>query len=506
MRNITKRFPGVLANDRIDFEVRTGQIHALLGENGAGKTTLMNILYGIHQPDSGEIYVFGQRAKIGSPKDAIRLGIGMVHQHFMLVDQFTVVENVILGRKPPRWPFLNLQRAREEVTQLSARYHFDIDLDAKVSQLSVGMQQRVEIVKALFRQARLLVLDEPTSVLTPQETSELMGILKELAARGLSIVFISHKLEEVTNVSDRITVLRNGRVVATVSSGEATKTSLARMMVGREILDQPVQLKDPGGRIILDVDGVTATNSRGLVALKNASFRVHEGEIFGIAGVDGNGQVELAEVVAGLRKPTTGRIRLRDLDIAHLRAPRTKFPGVGYIPEDRQRKGLVLTFSIWENLILKSATAPDFTYRGMVFRFRRIQANSDTLIRKFDIRGPGGEAPVMHYSGGNQQKIVLAREFQLKPLLLIAAQPTRGLDVGATEFVHRQLVEFADQGNAVLLISTDLDEILSLSQRFAVMYEGEVVGTIEKKGPIDLEEIGLMMAGSKRLHDGDDYA
>jgi simple sugar transport system ATP-binding protein len=416
------------------------------------------------------------------------------------------VENVILGRKPPRWPFLDLQRAKEEVGDLSKRYHFNIDLDAKISQISVGMQQRVEIVKALFREARLLILDEPTSVLTPQETDELIAILKKLAAGGLSIVFISHKLEEVMNLCDRITVLRAGSVVATVSAKEASKTSLARMMVGRELLDQTVRSKDAGKEVILDVDRVTATNTRGLVTLKNASFQLREGEIFGIAGVDGNGQVELAEVIAGLRKPTEGTIKLRGVDMTHVSGNRRKQMGVGYIPENRQKRGLVLTFPVGQNLILKSATHPIFAYRGMIFRFHQIKTNTDTMIRKFDIRGPGRDAPVMTYSGGNQQKIVLAREFQLQPLLLVAAQPTRGLDVGATEFVHQQLVEFAEEGNGVLLISTDLEEILSLTQRFAVMYEGEVVGTVGNKGPIDLGEIGLMMAGSKRLHNSEQYA
>jgi len=502
MRDITKRFPGVLANDRVVLQVNSGEIHALLGENGAGKTTLMNILYGIHQPDEGQIHVFGRNVKIRYPRDAIRYGIGMVHQHFMLVDRLTVVENAILGTKSPRWPLLDLQKAREEVRNLSAEYHFNIDLDAKICEISVGMQQRVEIIKTLFRQVRLLILDEPTSVLTPQETEELITILKKLAARGLSIVFISHKLEEVMSLCDRVTVLRNGRVVATVSATEANKASLARMMVGRDVLFRTMRSTHTGGKVLLNVEKVTATNNRGLQALKNASFQIHEGEIFGIAGVDGNGQVELAEVIAGLRRPTGGTIRVRDVDATDLGGPQTREPGVGYIPEDRQKRGLVLRFPIWENLILKSSTSPAFTYRGVYFKFYEIRASSETMIRKFDIRGPGLEFPAMNYSGGNQQKIVLAREFQLKPLLLIAAQPTRGLDIGATEFVRRQLVEFAEEGNGVLLVSTDLEEILSLSQRFAVMYEGEVVGTVENNGSIDLGEIGLMMAGSKRLYDG----
>ncbi len=499
MYEITKHFPGVLANDRITFEVREGEIHALLGENGAGKTTLMNILYGMHQPDHGGIYVFEEKVDIRSPKDAIRLNIGMVHQHFMLASQLTVVENIILGKKTSHWPLLGLQEAKGQVRRLSEQYHFNIDLDAKIWQLSVGMQQRVEIVKALFREARLLVLDEPTSVLTPQETEELLRILKNLSAKGLSVVFISHKLEEVMNLCDRVTVLRNGRVVTTVSTSEVNKASLARMMVGRDVRFGTERVRPTSGKVVLDVEKITASSHRGLRALKEISFRIHTGEIFGIAGVDGNGQAELAEVIAGLRRSLGGRVRLNGEDTTKFDSLQMRRTGVGYIPEDRHKRGLVLRFPIWENLILKNPDSAAFAHRGIYFKFRQIKQASQALVEKFDIRGPGLDAPVLNFSGGNQQKIVLAREFELKPVLLIAAQPTRGLDVGATEFVHRQLVQFAREGNAILLISTELEEVLSLSHRFAVIYEGELVGTLENEGTLDLGEIGLMMAGSKRL-------
>ena len=502
MFEMTKRFPGVLANDHITFEVEAGEIHALLGENGAGKTTLMNILYGIHQPDHGELYVFEEKVKIRSPRDALQLGIGMVHQHFMLAAQLTVIENIVLGRKTPRWPLLDLPEAKTEVGSLSKQYHFNLDLDAKVWQLSVGMQQRVEIVKALFREARVLVLDEPTSVLTPQETEELMVILKGLAAKGLSIIFISHKLEEVMRLCDRITVLRHGKGVATVRTEEVSKESLARMMVGREVLFRTERFPPSSRKVLLDVENLSATSNRGLRALHQVSFQIMEGEIFGIVGVDGNGQSELAEVIAGLRTPQRGKITLNGIDATPVDALGKRQMGVGYVPEDRQKRGLVLRFSAWENLILKNPASPAFTFHGAYFKFADIKKGARAVVEQFDIRGPGLEAPVIHYSGGNQQKIVLAREFGLNPILLIAAQPTRGLDVGATEFVHHRLIQFAREGNAVLLISTELEEIFSLSHRFAVIYEGELVGLLENREPIDIEEIGLMMAGSKRRTGG----
>ena len=499
MYKITKRFPEVLANDQITFEVEAGEIHALLGENGAGKTTLMNILYGVHQPDEGEIYVFERKVKIRSPRDAIQLQIGMVHQHFMLASQLSVIENIVIGRRPQHWPLLDLQEAKAKISKLSEQYRFNLDLDAKVWQLSVGMQQRVEIVKALFRQARLLVLDEPTSVLTPQETEELIHILKNLAAKGCSVVFISHKLEEVMKLSDRVTVLQSGKALTTVPTTEVDKASLARMMVGRDISFQTERSRPTSEKAVLDVEKVTAESDRGLQALKNISFQIHEGEIFGIVGVDGNGQAELAEVIAGLRKPMSGRIKVNGVDVTHSGSFRMRERGVGYIPEDRQKRGLVLRFRVWENLILKTPDSAAFAYKRIYFRFKEIKEASQALVKKFNIQGPGLEAPVMNFSGGNQQKVVLAREFELKPLLLIAAQPTRGLDVGATEFVHRQLAQFAREGNGILLISTEMEEILSLSHRIAAIYEGELVGILENEGALDLGEIGLMMAGSKHL-------
>lgn len=502
MDKITKSFPGVLANDRITFKVKTGEIHALLGENGAGKTTLMNLLYGMYQPDQGQIYVFGKNVRIRSPKDAIRLGIGMVHQHFMLVGRLTVVENIILGKRSPHWPFLNLQEAKMELEKLSAQYHFNIDMEAQVWQLSVGMQQRVEILKILFQQARLLILDEPTSILTPQETEEFITILKNLSAKGLSIIFISHKLEEVMSLCDRITVLRNGKVIDTVHTKDVNKAVLAQMMVGRDVLFRTVRSKHTLGKIILDVEKLSATNNKGLHALKDVSFKIHEGEIFGIAGVDGNGQTELAEVIAGLKRPVRGKIRVQGVDATHFEGVKRQQLGIGYIPEDRHKTGLVRRFSVWENMILKVASSARFTYKGIYFNFREIRKALKKMIYLFDIRGPNPEGPVENYSGGNQQKVILAREFDLKPILLIAAQPTRGLDVGAIEYVHGQLMDFVRQGNVILLISTELEEILALSHRFAVIYEGELLGTVDNESQIDLSEIGLMMAGSKRSYNG----
>jgi simple sugar transport system ATP-binding protein len=499
MNDISKSFSSVLANDRINFSVEAGEIHALLGENGAGKTTLMNVLYGIHRFDRGRIYVFGKKARIRSPKDALRFGIGMVHQHFMLVDRLSVVENVILGTKSPRWPILDLHQAKRGVEKILSQYHFDINLDAKVWQLPVGVQQRVEIVKALFRRVRILILDEPTSVLTPQETVELITILKNLAAQGIAIVFISHKLEEVMSLCDRITVLRKGRVVDTVHTQEVDKAILARMMVGRDVLLNTVCSHIARKEALLDVEGISATGQGGVAALKDVSFKINKGEIFGIAGVDGNGQTELSEVIAGLRRPIKGRIKIRGADIADfVRLKRGRPGGIGYIPENRQKRGLVLKFPVWENLILKAAGTPRFSYKGILFNFRQIKKKTEEMVHLFDIRGPSLETPVGYYSGGNQQKIVLAREFGLNPHLLIAAQPTRGLDVGSIEFVHGQIVNYARMGNGVLLISTELEEILKLSHRFAVIYEGELVGTIENRSNLDMAEIGLMMAGSKR--------
>ena len=499
MKDVSKSFPGVLANDRINFEVEAGEIHALLGENGAGKTTLMNVLYGIHRPDEGSIYVSDKRVGIRSPKGALRFGIGMVHQHFMLVDRLSVVENVILGTKSPRWPMLDLHEARREVEKILSQYHFSINLDAQVWQLPVGMQQRVEIVKALFRRVRILILDEPTSVLTPQETAELTTILKNLTAQGIAIVFISHKLEEVMGLCDRITVLRNGRVVDTVQTEQVDKAILARMMVGRDVLLSTVCEHTPRKEVLLDVDDISATGQRGITVLKDVSFKIHKGEIFGIAGVDGNGQTELAEAVAGLRRPIKGRIRIGGAEATHFAGLKKGRPGIGYIPENRQKRGLVLKFSVWENLILKAAGTPKFSYKGVLFNFREIKKKTENIVHFFDIRGPSPAAPVENYSGGNQQKIVLAREFESHPHLLIAAQPTRGLDVGSIEFVHGQIVNYASMGNGVLLISTELEEILKLCHRLAVIYEGELVGTIENRSDLDLAEIGLMMAGSKRL-------
>jgi general nucleoside transport system ATP-binding protein len=493
LRGITKRFPGVVANDHVDFDLRPREVHALLGENGAGKSTLMNILYGLYHPDEGEILLKGKPAEIHSPSDAIDLGIGMVHQHFMLIPVMTVAENIVLGTEPIRnGVFLDEDAARERVQRLSGTFKFAIAPDARVEDIGVGQQQRVEILKALYRNADVLILDEPTAVLTPQEAAELFGILEDLRREGMSIIFISHKLSEVLQIADRITVLRRGETIGTVPREGATREGLAKMMVGREVLLRVDKPPGEPGAPLLELEDVHVTDARGLETVRGVSCTVRAGEIVGIAGVDGNGQSELIDAIAGLRRPTSGRIVVEGRDVTHDSTNDILDAGLGHIPEDRQRRGLVLDFTLAENLALHDFDKPPASRFGWLYPSRLIE-RARRLLREFDVRGGGATTLASSLSGGNQQKVVVAREVSRNPQVLIAAQPTRGLDVGAIEFVHRRLVEERDNGRAILLVSLELDEILSLSDRILVIYEGRIVG--EFAPDVSEEELGIAMTG-----------
>lgn len=494
MRGIVKRFPGVLANDHVDFDVRAGEIHALLGENGAGKSTLMKILYGMYNPDGGQILINGQPAAFRSPSDAISRGIGMIHQHFMLVPTLTVAENVALGLRSSRHVVLDLDRVSKRVEELSALYRLRVSPSDEVWRLSVGEQQRVEILKAMYRGADLLILDEPTAVLTPQDVDELFHTLRAMAGEGHSLVFISHKLPEVLRVSDRATILRDGRLVASVATKDVSRRDLACMMVGREVLLRVDHPSVKTGRARLILEGLCAKNDRGLPALGGVDLEVREGEILGIAGVSGNGQRELAEVIAGTRPATGGTVSLDGRNITKWTTARRIEHGVAHIPEERMIDGAVQEFSVEENLILKDHGHRPYS-RGSFMDRGAIAEMAQRLIKDFDIKTPSSRTPLGSLSGGNIQKLILAREISRGPRLLIAAQPTRGLDIGATEFVHQQLVAQRSQSTAILLISEDLDELLSLSDRIAVLYEGRVVGIVERD-EADLNTLGMMMSGA----------
>jgi simple sugar transport system ATP-binding protein len=493
MRGITKVFPGVRANDAIDLEVRPGEIHALLGENGAGKSTLMNILYGLLVPDAGEVLLDGQPVKITGPADAIARGIGMVHQHFMLVPVFTVAENIVLGNETMANPvFLDAHKADDRIRELANLLGFEIDPNDIVGELSVGIQQRIEILKALYRGARVLILDEPTAVLTPQETDEIFEVLKRLAAEGTSIVFISHKLYEVLEIADRITVIRRGKVVGQADPKTATEEDLAEMMVGREV--SLVVDKGPAkpGDVVLRAENVSVADDRGTNVVDSVSFEVRAGEILGIAGVAGNGQAELVEALTGLRQVASGRVLLGDEEITN-HSPRSLTErDVAYIPGDRQRYGLVLPFPVEDNLILTDYHKPPYSRRGVIDE-RAITKRAAELIPEFDIRTPSGAVPTTTLSGGNQQKVIVAREFSRPIRALIADQPTRGIDVGSIEFIHKQIVAKRDAGTAVLLVSAELDEVLELSDRIAVIFRGRIV-TVVDAATAEKEKIGLMMA------------
>jgi simple sugar transport system ATP-binding protein len=495
LKGITKRFPGVVANDGIDLAVGEGEIHALLGENGAGKTTLMNVLYGLYHADAGEILIDDQPVRFHSPADAIAAGIGMVHQHFMLVPVFTVAENAILGIEPTGFGgMLDRARAKREVRELGERYGLVVDPDAMVEDLPVGVQQRVEILKALLREARLLILDEPTAVLTPQETEDLFAIMRSLKESGHSVLFITHKLKEVLPVADRITVLRDGRVVGSALPGETGEQELASMMVGRSVLLRVSKdVADPG-EVVLEVDGLTVPDDRGQVAVDDLSLQVRAGEIVAIAGVQGNGQTELVEALTGLAPRLAGTISLagKRLDGASPRAVLRS--GVAHVPEDRIKDGLIATFSVAENLVLNTYDTAPFAH-GPVMDTGAVRSAAVERAREFDVRTPSIDVQVSTLSGGNQQKVIIARELSRPIRLLIASQPTRGLDVGSIEYVHRRIVAARDQGVAVLIVSSELDEVMALGDRILVMFRGRIVG--ERPADADRDEIGLLMAGAQ---------
>ena len=498
MLHITKEFPGIKANDDITLQLRKGEIHALLGENGAGKSTLMSVLFGLYQPEEGEIRKNGKPVKINDPNDATALGIGMVHQHFKLIDVFTVLDNIILGAEDTKLGFLQKKAARQKVQELSQRYGLRVDLDAKVEDITVGMQQRVEILKMLYRDNEILIFDEPTAVLTPQEIEELMATMKEFAREGKSILFISHKLNEIMEVSDRVSVLRKGKYIGTVNTSETTKQELSNMMVGR-----PVQLevtKDeakPAGEV-LKVDHLCVhSHVQKRNAVNDVSFTVRAGEIVCIAGIDGNGQTELVYGLTGLDKPSSGTITLCGKDISHA-SIRHRGEHMSHIPEDRHKHGLVLDFTLEQNMVLQRFNEPRFENYGFINN-KAVRDYANYLIDKFDVRsGQGAITRARSMSGGNQQKAIIAREVDRDKDLIVAVQPTRGLDVGAIEFIHSQLVAERDRGKAILLVSLELDEVMSLSDRILVMYEGEIVGELDPK-KTTVEELGLYMAGAKRM-------
>jgi simple sugar transport system ATP-binding protein len=498
MRGITKRFPGVIANDHIDLDVKAEEIHALLGENGAGKSTLMNILYGLARPDEGEILLEGEPVHIADPKDAIARGIGMVHQHFMLIPVLTVAENILLGTETMANPvFLDRREARRRIIELGQRFGFEIDPDAKVESLSVGWQQRVEILKALYRQARILVLDEPTAVLTPQETVEIFAVFRRLAAEGHSIIFISHKLYEVLEIADRITVIRHGRVVGSRLPSQTNEDDLAELMVGREVLLVVDRGKSHPSEPVLKVENLSVEQERGQEAVRGVSFDVRAGEILGIAGVAGNGQDELVEAITGLRRSSGGTVQLAGQNITDLSVRHRREHGLGYVPGDRQKYGLVLGFPISDNLILTQYYNSPFA-KGIQREDPAIEQWAKKMIEEFDIRTPSWSVSAGTLSGGNQQKVIVAREFSRELKLLVLDQPTRGLDVGSIEFIHKQAIRKRDDGAGILLVSAELDEILELSDRIAVMYRGEVVALVD--GPTaNKEEIGLLMATGGRV-------
>ena len=503
MREIYQAWPGVVANNHVNLAVRKGEIHALVGENGAGKSTLMNILYGLLHPTSGEIFVNGQQVNLHGPRDAIRLGIGMVHQHFMLIPPLTVAENIILGREPGGSAgVLDLKQAGSDIRSLSARYGLPIDPDARIADLSVGVQQRVEILKVLARGADILIMDEPTGVLTPQETNDLFVVLRGLVKQGKTIIFITHKLREVLELTDTITVLRRGKNAGTLVTKDTNRAEIARLMVGREVLLRVNKTPAHPGPVVMHVEDVYAKSDLGLDVLHGVSFDVHSGEILGIAGVEGNGQSELIEALSGMRKVTSGKITitpvrdgkvLKTLDVTTLGASQIREAGLSHIPEDRRESGLVLTDSIEDNMILGRQRWRQFAWNRLILLFKQIADWARRLIVDFDVRTPSAATPARTLSGGNQQKIIIAREFACDPAALIAAQPTRGVDIGAIEFIHRRLIEQRDAGKAVLLISAELDEIRSLADRIAVMYEGKVVDIVSPDA--SEEQLGVLMTG-----------
>ena len=498
MLGIRKEFPGIVANDNITLQLKQGEIHALLGENGAGKSTLMSMLFGMYQPDKGEIKLGGKEVKITNPNIATALGIGMVHQHFKLVHNFTTTENIILGIEPKRYGGLtmNIESAAKRVSELSAKYGLNIDPYAKIEDISVGMQQRVEIMKMLYRDANILIFDEPTAVLTPQEIDDLMDIMRGLIKEGKSIIIITHKLKEIKAVADRCTVIRRGKYIGTVDVKTTSESDMAKMMVGRNVSFKVDKEPASPKEIILRVENLSVLNNKKVLGLKNFNIDIRAGEILGIAGVEGNGQTELVEAITGLRKIENGQIFLKDKNITHFSIGERIENGIAHIPEDRQKRGLVLDYTVEENMILERYNKPPFA-KGGILNFPAISEYAKKIVDAFDVRaGQGASTPARSLSGGNQQKAIIGREIELNPDLLIAVQPTRGLDVGSIEYIHKRLIEQRDKGKAVLLVSLELDEILNVSDRIAVVNNGELIGVVDASNTNE-NEIGLMMAGVK---------
>ena len=499
MLNITKRFPGIIANDNITLQLKKGEIHALLGENGAGKSTLMSVLFGLYQPEEGEIRKDGQKVDIKNPNDANALGIGMVHQHFKLVECFSVLDNIILGVEPTGHGLLKKDNARKKVMALSEKYHLQVDPDALVENITVGMQQRTEILKMLYRDNEILIFDEPTAVLTVQEIAELMKIMKGLAAEGKSILFITHKLNEIMEVADRCTILRKGRYIDTVNVSETTPEQLSAMMVGRNVSFKVEKAPSKPGKVVLDVKNMTVAGENGKKdAVRNVSFQVREGEIVCIAGIDGNGQSELVYGLSGLSELKSGSIHMNGQDVTRASVRQRSVLGESHIPEDRHKHGLVLDYSLEDNMVLQTYFKPRFTSKFGFLKKKEIRSYAERLIDEYDVRSSQGPTTqVRTMSGGNQQKAIIAREIDRDPSFLIAVQPTRGVDVGAIEQIHRQIVEERDKGKAVLLVSLELDEVMDVPDRILVMYEGEIVGEF-KPDEVTVEELGLYMTGAKR--------
>ena len=496
MRSITKRFPGVLANDSVDFEAREGEVHALLGENGAGKSTLASILTGLYRPDQGEIEIYGRKVEFHSPRDAMAAGVSMVHQHFRLAASLTVADNIVLGHRSAPWLRASRKTIESQVTELGRRYRMPVNPRARIWHLSVGEQQRVEILKSLYRGARILILDEPTSLLTPQEADDLFTTLRRMTAEGRTIVFVSHKLEELMAVADRVTVLRGGRLIGTVVTKDTSPPQLARMMVGREVVFRPSKAsrRIEGGEVVLELRGVSADGDLGIRAVNNVSLAIRAGEIVGIAGVSGNGQRELAEAISGARPRSAGEVITSGRSLRNGDPEDAIARGVAHVPEDRLGTGVSPSLSVADNLILKSHRRPPIATRG-ILRRDRIAANAKELMARFSVSAPGPDTPTRLLSGGNVQKVVLARELSSRPRVIVAANPTRGLDVGATESVRELLLKAAADGVGILLISEDLDEVLALADRIAVIYEGRIVGVVPRE-EADIQRIGLMMAGA----------
>jgi len=495
MLNIRKVFGDLVANDNITLQVKKGEIHALLGENGAGKSTLMNVLFGLYQPDGGEIRVKGKKVEITDPNVANALGIGMVHQHFMLVDTFTVTENIILGSEPTRRGFIDIKQAAVEIEKLSKLYGLDVDPYAYISDISVGMQQRVEILKTLYRGADILIFDEPTASLTPQEIEELMVIMKKLISEGKSIILITHKLKEIMEAADRVTVIRRGKAIATLNVADTNPKELASLMVGREVQFTTDKVPSRPGEEVLRIENLVVKDYRGVEKVKGLNLSVRRGEIVGIAGVDGNGQTELVEAITGLRKVESGKIFLNGKEITNQPSRKITEAGVGHIPQDRHRHGLVLNFTVGENVVLQTYYQPPYSKHG-ILNHKEIYKSTREIIKKYDIRTQSEYARARSLSGGNQQKVIIGREIERDPDLLIASQPTRGLDVGAIEFIHKRLIGQRDSGKAVLLVSFELDEIMDVSDRIAVIFDGQILDIVDPKETTE-QELGLLMAGQK---------